>query len=477
VRTLIKARYVIGYQNGGHALLDNGHVLFERDRIVSVGRGWPGAADRTIDASDKLLIPGFITVHSHLTNSPLTRSFLEDQGNPFHYMSGLYEFLAVTDTTPEEALISARFSLVEMLRSGITTVVELGGTAAAEIVELAGSLGVRAYVVPMYRSGRWSTPDGRRVVYEWSPDGGLPGLDRAVEFVQKWQGAYDGRIRSFLGPAQIDTCTPELLRRTAAMAEALDVPVAIHAGQAVIEFQEITRRHGLTPVELLHEVGLLTRRLIIGHGLFVSGHPLVGFPNGRDLELLAASGATVAHCPWVFGRRGITMHSYPRYLRAGVNVALGTDTFPQDMLHEMRVAAVLGKVVEGDPRVATARDVFDSATLAGARALGREDLGRIAPGAKADLVLVNLETLDMAPVRDPIKNLVFSASRHDVDTVIIDGRLVVAGGRIEGIDEPGLARELQAAAERVWQRVPERDWAARPVERISPPSLPPWQEA
>src|SRR5581483_468578 len=202
------------------------------------------------------------------------------------------------------------------------------------------------YVVPMYRSARWHSPDGRRVLYEWSPDGGLPALERAAEFVRRYRGAHDGRVGSFLGPAQVDTCTPELLRRTADLAEQLDVPVTIHAGQAVIEFQEIGRRHGLTPVEFLREVGLLNRRLIVGHGLFVSGHPQVVFPNGRDLELLAASGATVAHCPWVFGRRGITMHSYPRYLRAGVNVALGTDTFPQDMLHEMRMAAVLGKVVE-----------------------------------------------------------------------------------------------------------------------------------
>lgn len=475
-RTLIRARYVVGYQHGGHAILDNGHVLIEGDRIVYVGRHWAGQADRTVDAPDKLLIPGLITVHSHLTNSPLTKSFLEDQGNPFHYMSGLYEYLAVTDTTPEDALISARFSLVEMLQSGITTVVELGGTAADGVVELAGRLGIRAYVVPMYRSARWSTPDGRRVLYEWSPDGGLPGLERAVQFITRYRGAYEGGLGSFLGPAQIDTCTPELLRKTAETAEALDVPVEIHAGQAVIEFQEITRRHGLTPVEFLQEVGLLTRRLIIGHCIFTSGHPQLVFPNGRDLELLAASGATVAHCPWVFGRRGITMHSYPRYLRAGVNVALGTDTFPQDMLHEMRVAAVLGKVVESDPRLATARDVFNSATLAGARALGREDLGRIAPGAKADLVLVNLDTLGMAPVRDPIKNLVFSASRHDVDTVIVDGRPVVAGGRIEGVDEPRLARDLQAAAGRLWERVPGRDWAHRPADRISPPSFPSWRD-
>jgi cytosine/adenosine deaminase-related metal-dependent hydrolase len=460
---------------GAHALLENGCVVIDGKRIAHVGRTYTGPAERTIDAGDKLVCPGFVTVHSHLTNSPLTKSFLEDQGNPFHYMSGLYEYLSLTDVSADDALISARFSLVEMLRSGITTVVELGGNAAEAIVEMAGRLGIRAYVVPMYKSGRWYTPDGRRVLYEWRPDGGMPGLERAVAFIKKHAGAHDGRIGSFLGPAQIDTCTPELLRRTAETAEALDVPVEIHAGQAVIEFQEITRRHGRTPIELLHDVGLLTRRLIIGHCIFVSGHPHVNFPNGHDLALLAASRTTVAHCPWVFARRGIAMQSYARYLAAGVNMALGTDTFPQDMLHEMQIAAIVSKLVESDPRVATARDVFTSATLGGARALSRDDLGRITPGAKADLVLINLETLSMSPIRDPLKNLVFSASRHDVDTVFVDGRIVVDRGRIEGIDERALARDAQAAAERLWRATPATDWAKRAVDEISPPSLPMWR--
>ncbi|HXH84906.1 MAG TPA: chlorohydrolase family protein [Candidatus Tectomicrobia bacterium] len=476
MRTLIRARWVVAFQDDGHRLLEHGEVLVEDDRIAWVGRGWDGPRDRTLDAPDHLLIPGLITVHSHITNSPLTRSFLEDRGNPFHYMSGLYEYLSLTDTSAEDALVSARFSLVELLRSGVTTVVELGRLAADGVVELAGALGIRAYVVPMYRSGRWFTPDGRRVLYEWSTDGGVPALEQALEFIRKHDGAHGGRVRSFLGPAQIDTCTPALLRQTAVEAERRGLRVQIHAGQAVIEFQEIVRRHGFTPVEYLHEVGLLNERLIIGHCIYIAGHAQVVFPNGRDVELLAASGASVAHCPWVFGRRGVTMQSYPRYLRAGVNVALGTDTFPQDLLHEMRVAATLGKVAEGDARVATARDVFTSATLGGARALGRDDLGRIAPGARADLVLVRLDTLGMAPVRDPIRNLVFSATREDVETVMVDGRVLVEQGRVVGADESRLARDVQEAAERLWARTRERDWAHRTIDEISPPSFPSWRD-
>ncbi len=472
MRTRIDARYVVAYRDGGHVILENAQVVLDDTTIAYVGRDYSGPVDRRIDARDKLLTPGFIAVHGHFTNSPLTKSFLEDQGNPFHYMSGLYEYLAITDVSPEDALISARASLVELTKSGVTTVSELGANASDGIVEMAAAMGLRAYVVPMYKSARWSTPDGRRVLYEWRDDEGLPALEQALAFIKKYDGAHGGRIRSYLGPAQIDTCTPRLLQRTAELAESLDTCVQIHAGQAVVEFQEITRRHGLTPIEFLHDVGLLTRRLIIGHCIFVSGHPAVGYPGDRDLELLAASGASVAHCPWVFGRRGIPMHSYPRYRTLGINVALGTDTFPQDMLHEMRWAAVLGKVVEGDPRVSTAADVFTSATLGGARALGRDDLGRIAVGAKADLVLFDLDTLSMAPVRDPIKNLVFSASRGDVHTVMVDGHVVVDAGRMAGVDERAVVRDLQAATERFWRRVPERDWAKRTVDQISPPSFP-----
>jgi 5-methylthioadenosine/S-adenosylhomocysteine deaminase len=474
MRTLIRARYVVAFRDGGHALLEDGDVVVDGERIAYVGPRYEGPVDARVDAGNMLLTPGFLSVHCHLTNSSLTKSFLEDQGNPFQYMSGLYEYLALTETSREDALAAARASMLELLASGVTTFVELGAQASDGIVEMAAALGARAYVVPFYRSGRWYTPDGRRVLYEWRDDDGVPALERALEFIRTHDGSHGGRIRSFLGPAQIDTCSPALLRRTAELSRALDLPVQIHAGQAVIEFQEITRRHGRTPVEHLADVGLLGPRLIIGHCIFVSGHPQVGFPGQRDLELLAASGAHVAHCPWVFGRRGVVMHSYARYRRAGVNVALGTDTFPQDILHEMRWAAVLSKVVEGDPRVGTAADVFTSATLGGARALGRDDLGRIAVGARADLVLVRLDRLGMAPVRDPIKNLVFSATRHDIEAVFVDGRRVVSGGRVEGVDEAAVTRDLQAAAGRLWAAMPRGDWAKRTVDEISPPSFPRW---
>ena len=156
-----------------------------------------------------------------------------------------------------------------------------------------------------------------------------------------------------------------------------------------------------------------------------------------------------------------------------MNVGLGTDTYPRDLISEMRWASLLCKVVEHDFTVATAADVFNAATLAGARALRRDDIGRLAPGAKADIVILDMQSLRIGPYRDPIKALVNCGTGDDVETVIVDGRTVVADGRVVGIDEEALRREAQQEAERLWATVPEWHWQRLTTEQLSPISFPP----
>src|SRR5262249_31897071 len=184
------------------------------------------------------------------------------------------------------------------------------------------------------------------------------------------------------------------------------------------------------------------------------------------------SGCSVAHAAWVFARRGIVLESFARYREAGINVALGTDTSPQSVIEAMRWTAVLSKVAERHTEATTAAHVFDAATLAGARALGRDDLGRLAPGARADLVLWKARSWRMTPLRDPIKNLVYNATEEDGDRVYVDGRLVVDGGRVLGADEDAILRALQAGAERMWPAMANHDWAGRAADELSPPSYP-----
>jgi cytosine/adenosine deaminase-related metal-dependent hydrolase len=174
-------------------------------------------------------------------------------------------------------------------------------------------------------------------------------------------------------------------------------------------------------------------------------------------------------------RRGRSLDAWPRYRAAGVNLALGTDTYPRDLIMQMRVASYMGKIVTHDLFAASAAEVFAAATLGGARALGRDDLGRLAPGAKADILVVDLsgrDSLRFGPVRDPIKSLVECGIGDDVETVIVDGRVCMSERKIPGVDVAALRREAQAAAEDVWARLPEWEPLGRTAEQMSPWSYP-----
>ncbi len=272
-------------------------------------------------------------------------------------------------------------------------------------------------------------------------------------------------------PAQIDTCSESLLRDSHAEAKARGVAWQIHAAQSVSEFHEITRRHGYTPIGWLDHLGLLSERSIIGHGIFLDDHPSTPWHTKTDLARLAETGTTVAHCPTVFARRGITLKDFGRYQRAGVNMGLGTDTFPHNMLDELRLAAYLARTQAGNPRTLTSTDLFTAATIGGARALGRDDIGRLAPGCRADLVLVDITHPMMRPAHDPLRSLIYAAGDRAVRTVIVDGQKVVDNGQVLTMDYPAAAAALHEAQKRIKARVPSLDWDHRTAEQLSPPTF------
>ena len=483
--TAIDGGYIVAYDGEEHRILRDGTVVVEDDEISYVGRSYTGPVDCKIDARKSLVSPGFIALHSHICGGHGETGRRGDGSRRQLYNSDLFD--RAFPRTRESSRAAAELNYVEVLKSGCTTLVELGspnGLGNKESVELADEMGIRAYLLRMYSSGRWYTPDGKRVLYEnfdgesWDEEPGFKGLDESVEFIKEYDGSADGRIRCLLGPSTADACSPALLRESRKQADEMGVGLQTHVSQSVVEFQEIMRRYGRTPVEFLHDVGLLGPDLIAGHSILIGGHSKVGYadPWRRDIKLLAQTGTTVAHCPLVFARYGIAMESYARYLMEGVNIGIGTDTYPMDIIREMGLAATISKIVEGEPRVATSRDVFNSVTLGGARALGREDLGRIAPGCKADIVIVKLNSVNMSPVRDPIRNLVMSGSNGDVTTVLIDGKIVVEGGRLPGIDEERLAENLQREQERVWGMLPSHDVFGRNVDEITIPSFKDWED-
>jgi cytosine/adenosine deaminase-related metal-dependent hydrolase len=158
-------------------------------------------------------------------------------------------------------------------------------------------------------------------------------------------------------------------------------------------------------------------------------------------------------------------------------MALGTDTAPQSMLEALKFTAVVSKLVDRRTEVATAADVFNAATLGGARALGRDDLGRIAPGAKADLLFFDATSLWMTPLRDPVKNIVYSAQAHDIADVMVNGKVVLRDRVVLGLNEREVCERLQAGGERMWPAMCHGHWARQDVDTLSPHSFPAWEGA
>ncbi len=462
MRTLINGSWIIGFQHGSHRVLRDGVVVIEDDRIIHVGRSFDGHVDRTIDAIGKLVSPGFVNIHALANIDIQTLGLDTSEGGYASPQEYAVEGRGDIELQGERLQASALFSLVQLLKGGATTIVEITTMAPSRfevprdevpaLVEAAGQLGARVYVSHKFRAGkRYLAADGV-THYHWDLDAGLAGLAFGAEMVRRYEGTQDGRIRTMLFPYQFDACPRELLIAVKRTAQELGVPVHMHTSQSLFEFHDCLRRYGMTPVRLLESIGFLDEQVILTHLIYTTLHPASGFAPGddSDLRVVAASGATVAHCANVYVRRGKILRSFARYRELGINVPIGTDTFPQDMIEEMRWTALACKWMDRDANRGTARDVFNAATIDRARALQRDDIGRLAPGAKADIVIVDFRKPHIGPVDDPIKTLVHVAGSADIDTVIVDGKLVVEQGRVPGLDETKLL--AQAAEAHLWQK-------------------------
>jgi cytosine/adenosine deaminase-related metal-dependent hydrolase len=478
MRIRIDGGVVVGWSGTSHEIIANGSVLIEGGEIKSVGTDRSQPADRVIDAAGKIVCPGFINLHVHsqlnvgdyLLSDVTKRDYLA--ANWFVFGAPLKEKV---ETPPAPAVaMGRRYALYSALRNGSTTVLDPGGGPGAmdDYVGIVGQLGGRVFFSPPYRSHDIFTDSEGRHYYEEREDKGRPGLKRAIEFIKQFHGAHNGRVQGILNPAQAETCEPSLLRESVAAAKELDVPIHIHAGGNFREFLQILNNYRKPVVEYLAESGILGPRTTIGHMAITGGHSRVDYPRGDELKLLADSGTTVGHCPHKCAKMAFALESFDQYRDAGVNIGLGTDTYPLDIVAEMRYASLISRLVDRNAAGARPADVFNAATIGGAKALGRDDLGRLAPGAKADLVIINLRTTRYGPIRDPINALVEYGSGADVETVIVDGELVVENGRSTRIDDDELFAQAESGANRAWDNWAGRDWNGRGVEQIIPPAFP-----
>lgn len=446
-------------------------VVFRGGTIIHVGDGYTGAVDETVNGRGLFLLPGFVNVHSHPFCEPLYRGIREEHGVPNMYMTGLYERMQAFMPDGPGMLAAAEVAYCELLLSGVTSIADLSPVYDGWL-DLAAKSGLRVFLAPSYASASWRQSNDYVLEYDWNEKQGLNRFEESLALIDEALAHPSGRLGGVVSPAQIDTCTIELLEASVAAARERSLPLTTHAAQSVMEFNEMVRRHGVTPIQFAERIGLLGPNVLLAHSIFIDEHSWLHWWTKRDLACLAESGTSVAHCPTPFARYGHTLENLGKYLRTGINVAIGTDVAPHNIIEEMRTAAVLGRIAAGDINSLTTADVLSMATVGGAHALGRKDLGRIEVGARADLVLVELDHPAMLPNRDPLRSLIYTAADRAVRDVYVDGNLVVSNRAVVNLDHMGALQRAMEAQGRMERGTAELDYLKRTAVEIIPLSLP-----
>lgn len=434
---VIAARAAFLLDDAG-TILSDAAVAVVADRIVAVGpcaeieAGWAPA--RRLGSSRHLLMPGLVNTHNH-TPLMIVRGMVEDLSFAPAYTPGIPQGDALSF---EEAHALARLGVYELLRFGSTTVVDFYRHPEA-LARAAEEVGLRAFV-----GGRIMDADNAALARgEWRADAtrGRATLAEAMDVVDR-RRAPGSLVTPVLGPHAPDTCSPDLLREVADIASAEDLILHTHLHQSPMEVDVVLARDGKRPVELMEEVGLLGPRLVAGHCIHMTE---------ADIARFGRSGAHVAHVPVGNAAHG-SVAPILAHEAAGAGITLATDSKSGDMFEAMRMALAATRI-RGGGFVKSAADVLGWATRGGAQALDLGDeIGRIAVGRKADLLLLDARAPNLAPLVDGPGLLVHSASGSVVDTVVVDGRVLLEGGRPTLFDGDEVIATAEAVARSLWRR-------------------------
>ncbi|WP_428538599.1 amidohydrolase family protein [Rhodopila sp.] len=344
-------------------------------------------------------------------------------------------------------------------------------------IELAARSGLRVFAAPSFASAHWHLENHWQLKYAWDEPAGRAGLDAALRLIEQAQADPSGRLSGIVSPAQIDTGTADLLRESHAAALEKNLPFTTHCSQSVNEFNEMTSRHGITPVQWANQLGIFDRSTILGHAIFIDRHSWTRWHTDRDLPILAETATNVAHCPSPFARYGQTLEHFGRYRSAGVNLGIGTDVAPHNLIEEIRLAATIGRIAAEDITATSLNEVFHAATAGGAQALGRWGAGadRYRPAAtrrqgrsgagRSD------QPLDDAGARPAAITGLHRCRPGDRAGV---HRRPPGGARatVLTVDHAAALAALTEAQARMIAAVPSHDWAHRGADRITPRSLP-----
>ncbi|GFN23964.1 amidohydrolase [Thermanaeromonas sp. C210] len=403
-------------------VIDKGAIAIAGDRLAYVGReeGLPSGWEEgeIIRAEGKVALPGLVNIHTHAAMT-LFRGYADDL--PLRQWLEEKIWPVENKLDREDIYWGTQLALAEMIRSGTTTFADMYFHMDV-VARAAEEAGVRACL----SQGLIGLGGG-----------GEERLRAAESLVREWHGAGDGRITIMLGPHAPYTCPPDYLRKVVEAAAKLGVGLHIHLAETRQEVEEIRSAYGSPPVAHVAGLGLFDLPTLAAHCVHLTE---------EEIAILAEKKVGVAHCPESNLKLASGVAPIAAMLAAGVTVGIGTDGAASnnnlDLLEETRTAALLAKGISGDPNVLRAEEALALATINGARALGLEkEIGTLEAGKKADVILLNTRQPHWQPANDLVAHVVYSARGSDVDTVIVNGRILMAGGQLKTLDEERIYRE------------------------------------
>ncbi|MBT2660710.1 amidohydrolase [Bacillus sp. ISL-45] len=402
--------------NTEHAVIENGAIAVEGEKIIFVGITPDDftSYEEKVDLKGNTLLPGLVNTHGH-TPMSLLRGYADD----LHLQTWLEDKIWPLEAkyTPEHARWGAKLSILEMIRTGTTTFVDMYDNMdeVAMAVEEAGIRGVLC----------------RGVIGFGSEELRQSKLKEAADFAKSWNNGANGRIATMLSPHSPYTCSPEYISQIIDKSAELNVPLHTHMSETKFEVDKNIEEYGATPVRHLEKLGFFERPSLVAHAVHV---------NDEDIQILAEKDVKVSHNVISNLKLGSGIAPIGKMLEKGVTVSLGTDSAASnnnlDLFEELKAAATIHKGFAQDATVITAQEALRMATIHGAESLWLNDrIGSLEAGKDADFIVVNSNQSFFYPKHNPVSHLVYSGSGRDVKDVYVQGKQILANGHFTTIDE------------------------------------------
>lgn len=424
MRTLITNAYVLDMVEDT-ANIEKKDILINDNIIEKVEADITDEYDEKINAKNMIIMPGLVNTHTHLAMS-IFRGYKDDRKLMDWLENAIYP---VEDKLkPEDIYWNSYLSCLEMIKSGTTTCNDMY-FGMNKTVEAIKDTGLRAVVA-------WCIKD----------DSIKDKVQKTKEFAQKYNNDKNSKIKIYVSADAPHTCNPETIKICVDLAKELGTGIHIHLAETLEEEERVEDDYEKRSTEYLNDLNVFDVPVVLAHGIYVSD---------SDIEILKNIKGGISHNPISNCKLSSGICNVVKLRNNGINIGLGTDgigsTTTMDMFEEMKTAAYLQKVNTMEPTSIKAYDILKMATIEGAKVLGMDnEIGTIEPGKKADMIFIKTDRIHLCPDNDVCSNIVYSANGADVDTVMIDGKVIMQGRKMVNLDEREVMRQVKKIAKRIF---------------------------